>query len=224
MSAVLSRRQALLTSVAGGSLAAMAGRRALGENCCPKSAKKASVVANGEIDLRDLAEDIVKALETPTRSPEIQRFLYFINDELPRIILDEHDDIDVFRSTKEVISATRGCRTWKIGDYNYPNQSRTHKHGTWDYRWETRSVKAEVFVEVCHPDIDDIRSDVYACIRVAATTAVIVAVVSENPAAGYAIFFPTFRECLKSKIGDRVKQVTVDLYSRNEYGCWTNHC
>ena len=225
----LSRREALTASTTGITLAIL-GSPLFGHE--PKSKKKGKLKAksppeesdDADSDLDDLTRDILLAQDAFARTEEMQAFLGFIETGLSDTILSRYSDVRVFRQVVEASSPNATCRTWKLGETPLPNQSRVHKHGNFDYRYETRSVKAEVFAEICHPDIDDIRGDVEHCLRVAGTTAVITAVVTESPSVGYAIFFPVFRACLIDAIGDRAKQVSARLFSRNQYACWTNHC
>ena len=111
-----------------------------------------------------------------------------------------------------------------LGTHDMPNQSRTHKHGNFDYRWETRSAWKKAYVDITHPTLDDFINDAVQCAQGAASVAVLTAIFAENPAAGFAIFWPAFKACMYTKIGARVDQLSATLGSSDETGCWTYHC
>lgn len=115
-------------------------------------------------------------------------------------------------------------RRISLGTHDMPNQSRVHKHGDWDYRYETRSAWKKAYVDVTHPTLDDFINDAVQCAQGAATAAVLAAIFAENPGAGFAIFWPAFKACMYTKIGNRVNQLSAELGLRDETGCWTNHC
>lgn len=154
---------------------------------------------------------------------QMESLLAFAENELPEILNDIYDTSHIWLSPEDV-AIGRDCRTLKVGEKNLPNQYRVHKHGTFDYRHETRSARAKAYIEFCHPSIDDIWRDVRSCAIIAAVSAVVAAILAENPGAAKAVFYPVFVNCLKRKIGNRAKEITVHLYMRTEHGCWSNHC
>lgn len=177
--------------------------------------------SESDVEMSDLTAAVQEAVYDTTSSPELEQFL----SELSNLseLVNATRVAPVYLDVTQVTALGR-CIKVKLGESPLPNQTRLHKHGDFDYRYETRSQKWEVFAEICHPDINDFRQDVIDCCVAAAVVAVIVAVVSESPQAGYAVFYPTFLECLKSKIGNRAREVTVRLSKEQEVGCWTNHC
>lgn len=123
------------------------------------------------------------------------------------------------------ITSMLGNLVMHLGTHKMPNQQRLHKHGRFDYRAETRKHSIKVWVEVTHPDMDDIRSDVEHCVRVAGTTAVVVAVATDSPTAGMRIFYPAFIRCLALRTSATVANKSrAKLKRKNSYTCWTNHC
>ncbi|MMZ48167.1 hypothetical protein D1872_98280 [compost metagenome] len=117
------------------------------------------------------------------------------------------------------------CKRTSLGIHNFPNEQRTHQHGPFDVRFESRQVTAEAYAEFTHPEIDDIWDDVKGCAIGAAVAAVVTLIVIEDIATAEAIFYPSFYTCLVELIGDRGKEVVVKLESgEKERSCWTYHC
>jgi len=113
--------------------------------------------------------------------------------------------------------------THNLGTHNLPNNARLHRHDTWDYRVETRSVKWEVYVTFKHPTMSDFVNDAITCTRAAAIGSVIAAVVFNSPQVGLALFKPAWQACMKQKIGQRASEVTVELGKRKIHGPWSGH-
>jgi hypothetical protein len=114
--------------------------------------------------------------------------------------------------------------THKLGTHTLPNNTRVHKHGTFDYRFETQSVKWEVFITFRHPTMTNFIEDAIECVGAAAVGSVIVAVVLESPQVGLAIFEPAWKLCMAGKVGKAIaNDIQVELTKNNVHGPWTNH-
>ncbi|MBT9250312.1 hypothetical protein [Bacillus halotolerans] len=116
------------------------------------------------------------------------------------------------------------CRRIRIGNKTFPNQHRTHRHGQFDVRIETRSVRGVAYIDFSHPDIDDIWGDVKACAIGAAVVAVAAAIIAGDVTTARTLFYPSFYACLVAKLGERAKEVDVVFSSDKEYSCWKYHC
>lgn len=223
-------RRHLITSGAFAGLAALTADHACGDDRKKKKNAKSNddsscehcnaKIANTEAT-DDLVADIKLAIETSNRDPRAREFLEALAQVGPQV--RSNYPFPVFRDVRLAATSSR-CIELTLGDSPLPRQARTHKHGTFDYRYETRSAKIVVYATICHPDINDFRSDAVACAREAAIEAVIVAVITESPQAGMAIFGPAFFACMQRRIGNRAREVTATLDERREYACWTNHC
>lgn len=115
--------------------------------------------------------------------------------------------------------------TISIGKSPLPNQHRLHKHGTFDYRFEARQCKTEVFVRFTHPTIDQFINDAVTCAGIAAIGSVIAAATTGAIPAAYAIFYPAWKACMILKVGATVvADFNVELFTKSSCGCWENHC
>ncbi|MHB8063261.1 MAG: hypothetical protein ACYDG2_11600 [Ruminiclostridium sp.] len=130
----------------------------------------------------------------------------------------------VLYNIKDVNTTQNSCRQLEVGSEDRPKETRFHKHGPLDYRFETRSVNAIAYIKFCHPTINEIWDDVRGCAITAAVSAVVVAILSGNIELAKALFYPSFYACLVSKIGERAKEVEISLFEDKELGCWENHC
>ena len=118
-------------------------------------------------------------------------------------------------------------RCFSLGKHKLPNQTRTHRHSRFDYRWETRSYSKKVFASVEHNEItvDDVREAVHQCLEDSITGAIIVAVIFENPSAGLAALWPLFKGCLINKGYEAIANtIRLKLWYEDDYGCWKYHC
>lgn len=112
----------------------------------------------------------------------------------------------------------------RLGTHNLPNNTRVHKHGTFDYRFETRSVKWEVSVIFRHPTMSDFVNDAISCVGAAAVGSVVAAVVFESPPVGLALFKPAWKACMVAKVGAAIaNDIQVELVRDKIHGSWTNH-
>jgi hypothetical protein len=169
-------------------------------------------------------------------------------DALFDIISTSDDDsrarsiiLDIIQQGRQRIGSTEGVwieiqedqdteilpasRTYKLGSSPLPNESRLHRHSTWDHRWETRHCKAEVFVRFTHPTIDQYINDAITCSAISGLASVIAAAASGNVAAGYGIFYPAWKLCMLTKLAASiVNDINVELFARTKCGCWENHC
>lgn len=181
-----------------------------------------------DVNIEELTADIQDALDEPSPpGPDEALFLEYLRKELPRLSAAEFEHELVFLSVRDLDGlslAGSNCRTISIGEKKLPKDTRTHKHGRWDYRFETRSVKKKAYIEFCHPSMGDIWTDVRECAHGAIVTAVVAAVLAENFAVAKATFYPVFYSCLVSKIGRRAREVSVEFRVETEHGCWENHC
>lgn len=179
----------------------------------------------GAVTGDELLEEIRDALDSPVRDPQRTAFLAQL-EQLPLLVSAQFDLSRVFLSVREVhvARAADTCKTLSVGEVDQLPQTRTHKHGKFDWRWEERSVREVAYIEFCHPTLDDIWSDVRACAGGAAAAAVTAAIVAGNLAAAKALFYPTFYACLVSRIGQRASEVELTYRSDKEYGCWKYHC
>ncbi|QDT66476.1 hypothetical protein [Calycomorphotria hydatis] len=177
-----------------------------------------------EADGDELIEELQLAIFAPVRDKPMQDFLDYIENDLPQLIINSVGDNRIWVEFDDGGSVL-GCRSLKIGSSNLPNQSRTHKHGRFDYRYETRSARSVAYIDFCHPSINDIWSDVKTCAILAAVASVVAAALAKNYGAAKAVFYPAFIACLTAKIGERLaREVSVGFHTDNEHGCWSNHC
>ncbi|WP_280149706.1 hypothetical protein [Bacillus safensis] len=116
------------------------------------------------------------------------------------------------------------CRRIKTGNQAFPNEHRTHRHGKFDVRVETRSVRGVAYIDFSHPDIENIWEDVKACAIASAVLAVTAAILTDDFTTARTLFYPSFYACLVSKLGERAKEVDVVFSSDKEYSCWKYHC
>ncbi|MCP4252319.1 MAG: hypothetical protein GY775_02725 [Candidatus Scalindua sp.] len=172
----------------------------------------------------ELTSDIQDAVDDPTRSSDKIAFLAYLKKDLPAEVRAVYDTHNIWLHISEVGGTINNCRQLRVGEGPLPKQSRTHKHGDFDYRFETRSVRSVAYIIFCHPDIDDIWTDVRDCATGAAVTAVLAAILAGNYEVARATFYPVFYACLVTKIGERAKEVTVGFETKSEYGCWEYHC
>ena len=176
------------------------------------------------IDSRDLTTAIQTAVDADRRDSQQVAFLRYLQEDLPVLVRAVFDHHGVFLSVRDAVHVKDDCRSIFVGESPLPKQSRTHKHGDYDYRFETGSVKKTAYIDFCHPTIGEIWEDVRGCAIGAAVTAVVAAILSESFEVAKATFYPMFYACLVSRIGDRAKEVSVDFHTDTEYGCWENHC
>jgi hypothetical protein len=112
----------------------------------------------------------------------------------------------------------------KLGTHNLPNQTRVHKHGTFDYRFETRSQKVKVSVRFRHPSISTFVQHAVNCVAAAAVGSVITAAATNSPQAGLAIFKPAWKACMVQKVGNTVaSEVQVAILTEIVTGSWSGH-
>jgi len=113
----------------------------------------------------------------------------------------------------------------KLGSTPLPNEHRLHKHGTFDYRWEVRTVKATVYVKFTHPQLSNMLDHAITCCAAAGIAGVIAAVgLGGNVAAGYAIFYPSWKLCMAGKVGaDAASNISVSLEFETVKSNWENH-
>lgn len=175
-------------------------------------------------DIADVKEFIDKAFEIHGYNPMPYIIEKLITQTTLELALGNPGIAIRIEVELEDVSAVTTTRRIKLGTHNLPNQSRTHKHGDYDYRFETRSAWLEAYADVSHPSLNDFINDAVECARGAATAAVLTAIYTESPAAGYALFWPAFKACMYSKIGNRVSQLNATLGYTTETGCWKNHC
>lgn len=125
----------------------------------------------------------------------------------------------------EEVSSLSSEAVYKLGSSPLPNETRLHKHGRFDYRWESQQCEIEVFVRFRHPTLDQYLNDAITCAGVSGLAAVIAAVASGNIAAGYALFYPVWKACMLLKLSESiVNDFQVELFSSSRCGCWENHC
>jgi len=216
----MERRDLLLAAGLITSCGALGGLRAIAAQ--PKSDRDRE-----ESELEAIIQKCIDAEIDPTDEspdPEAVALLNYFRNDLGRTIEIDGDVEALWLESEEVQSLEANCRSIKIGEGALPNESRLHKHGDFDYRYETRSVKAVAYIDFCHPSLNEIWGDVRSCAVGAAVAAVVAAVIAENYAAAKAVFYPVFYECLRQKIGSRAREVTVKMRMEKKKACWTNHC
>jgi len=114
--------------------------------------------------------------------------------------------------------------THKLGRHNLPNQTRLHRHGPFDIRFETRSQKIEVFVTFRHPTMSDFVNHAVSCVAAAAVASAITAAATNSPNAGLAIFKPGWKACMVAKVGAAIaNQIQVTLSTKTVTGPWSGH-
>lgn len=95
----------------------------------------------------------------------------------------------------------------------------------WEGKWikypvlYQRTSKLTAYAEFAAPSLSDIWGDVTSCAAGAAVTATLVAIIA-SPAAALPAFKAAFMACLVPKIGDRAKEISVALSTRQEHGDW----
>jgi hypothetical protein len=125
----------------------------------------------------------------------------------------------------EEVSSLSSEAVYKLGSSPLPNEKRFHKHGSFDYRWESRQCEIEVFLRFRHPTLDQYLNDAITCAGASGLAAVIAAVASGNVAAGYALFYPAWKACMLLRLSESiVNDFQVELFSNSRCGCWENHC
>lgn len=178
-------------------------------------------VVNKILKLYDTDSEGFKEIATHLKSFNPSNFFNVKNTHVSFRIKDS--DANTAEQTSEQTSTAH--LTIELGTHNMPNGYRWHRHGKYDVRNETRPHWKIVDAIFYHPNMDDIRNDIIHCARISAISAVIVAAVTENPAAGLKIFYPIFIECLIARTEETMARETkVELQVRNGYGCWSNHC
>jgi len=114
--------------------------------------------------------------------------------------------------------------THKLGTHNLPNQYRTHKHGTFDWRVESRWQKKKVSAVFKHPTMSDFVNAAVSCVGVSAVGSAVLAAATSNPAAGLAIFVPGWKACMLTKVSAAVaNDIKVDLKVETITGPWSGH-
>ena len=194
----------------------------VGQVACGCAERKENVAES----VADVDEFVTHYLGTDPRSPTtgLPEALVEMQNEFERLLLLSGWS-GTFRKDIQLVPATETVtRRVNLGTHDMPNQGRLHKHGTADYRTETRSAWKQAYVDVTHPTIDDIINDVVACVHNAATAAVLTAIFSDNTESGYAIFWPTFKLCMRLRIQERAEEISATLGYTNETGCYTYHC
>lgn len=178
---------------------------------------------------KELIKDIQKAIDSiilNLNDSKLESFLNYLEYDLRQEAELEFSNLIVWSQVKDEGKCEENldCRKISLGTHKLPNQSRTHKHGDLDYRYETRGAKMKAFASFSSPRIDDIWEDIKTCAIGASITAVIVAISSGDYNTAMALFYPTFYACLASKIGERAKEVDVTFSRNPEYDCWKYHC
>ncbi len=82
-----------------------------------------------------------------------------------------------------------------------------------------RDSKLTAYAEFAAPNLNDIWGDITSCAAGAAVTATLVAIIA-SPAAALPTFKAAFMACLVPQIGDRAKEISVALSTRQEHGEW----
>jgi hypothetical protein len=111
-----------------------------------------------------------------------------------------------------------------LGTHNLPNQTRVHKHGPFDFRFETRSQRVKVSVRFRHPTMSTFVNHAKNCVAAAAVSSVITAAATNSPNAGLAIFKPAWKACMMNKVGNVIaNQVQVAILTEIITGNWSGH-
>lgn len=99
------------------------------------------------------------------------------------------------------------------------------KHGA-----DTRDQFVEVYMEVKHPDIDQIQNEVTECIRISGVAALIAAAVAAYTTGGSAAlpaakatFLATFKPCIKAKLGSIANELKPQIKLDKKNGDWSGH-
>ncbi|MBA3314907.1 MAG: hypothetical protein H0T47_16670 [Planctomycetaceae bacterium] len=171
-------------------------------------------MSNENVSRIQLPEDFVEALNKGEISDGVLKGIERVLNEHPLTVV-----------TKPLESVTEAAEyRHSLGTHNLPNNTRLHKHGTFDYRFETQSVKWEVYVTFRHPTMSDFINDAITCVGAAAVGSVIVAVVLESPQAGLAIFTPAWKACMVAKVGLAIaNEIQVELSKDKIHGPWSGH-
>ena len=111
-----------------------------------------------------------------------------------------------------------------LGTHVLPNQTRIHRHGTFDVRFETRSQRIKVFVVFRHPTLSTFLNHAISCVAAAAVGSAVVAAATSNPGAGLALFMPGWKACMVAKVGATIaNQIQVELKTETITGPWSGH-
>lgn len=84
-----------------------------------------------------------------------------------------------------------------------------------------RDLNAHAKCKVCGPSdlLNTFINDILNCLGVATTAAGLAAIISDG-AAAYPAFKAAFDVCLEQKIGDRINEITVTIWTENETTDW----
>ncbi len=107
-----------------------------------------------------------------------------------------------------------------LGNVTLPNEYRVIHKRYCQLKAETRHCSADVYARFTHPSIAEVLGDLRECVKVAAVTAVLTAVVFESPGAGLAIFKPAWVTCMYSKGVKWANEVSIDLWAEKECTPW----
>jgi hypothetical protein len=153
-----------------------------------------------------------------------------IVSQVPENVIDEDDgDGTPTSTTNNTLSIPLGSgKTVNDGPRICPTTNPFKNHG-----FDTRDHFIEVFCEVTHPTIEQVKNDVIDCARKAAIAAAIVAVVvavategsgaSASFSAAVTSFKVSFRQCLISKGVDIADQLDPKITTKNRFGEWSGH-
>lgn len=185
------------------------------------------MLSGEELDITRDIQTAMDATKTDDTDHSGAAFLNYLANDFKReaiMTLGYLDTIWVKYEDEGSCADTPNCRRIKLGDGPLPNEHRTHRHGKYDLRVETRSQKGVAYIEFTAPNIGDIWEDVKGCAIGSAVLAVIAAILAGDFNTARTLFYPTFYACLVQKIGDRAKEVDVNFTKDVEYSCWKYHC
>lgn len=180
------------------------------------------------ISQKGVIKNILKIYDTDRE--RFQHLVSHLQSLNPAMFFDVKNAHITFKVKKDGAKTTEqmtiGNTTIELGNLEInPPQYRLHHHGGTNYKHETRRHWKVVDLNIYHPDLEHIINDITHCAYVSAISTVIVAAVTNSPAAALEIFYPLFIECLIQRTGETIaKKTDVNISVRHEHGCYTNHC
>jgi hypothetical protein len=119
------------------------------------------------------------------------------------------------------LSTTKNIR---LGHSPIPGEFRLHTHSLTDIRGESRTCRREVLLKISHQSLNNIFEAARDCAATAATTSVITAATTGAIPAAFALFYPSWKLCMLTKVSlEIVQECTLDMFAKGKCGCWDNH-
>lgn len=125
---------------------------------------------------------------------------------------------------KEVGPRALACSKHHLGTINLPRQSKVEVD--WDcfppcLTLRCRDAWISAYATICGPEdiVGGLVNDVIECVTAGAVAATLSLIIG-NPAAALPAFEVAFKGCLATKIGERVKEISVSLSTEQGTGDW----